>query len=61
MDRLDDDIVALFTKRAYDMAGCTNKKVKVMLNGEMLKIKTFSDYADLYLKNDEAKELPKIT
>lgn len=61
MTRLDDDIVALFTKRAYDMAGCTNKKVKVMLNGEMLKIKTFSDYADLYLKNDEAKELPKIT
>ena len=29
MDKLDDDIVALFTKRAYDMAGCTDKRVKV--------------------------------
>lgn len=24
MDKLDEDIVALFTKRVYDMAGCTD-------------------------------------
>lgn len=61
MDKLDDDIVALFTKRAYDMAGCTDQKVKVQLNGKEIPIKNFKDYCDLYLKNEEHKELPKIT
>jgi len=60
MDSLDDDIVALFTKRVYDMAGVTDKKVNVFLNGQRIDISTFSDYVDLYLKNEEAKELPKI-
>jgi DNA topoisomerase-2 len=60
MDSLDDDIVALFTKRVYDMAGVTDKRVNVFLNGQRIEISTFSDYVDLYLKNEEAKELPKI-
>lgn len=55
MTRLDPDIVALFTKRAYDMAGCTDSKVKVFINGTQIGIKNFSDYVDLYLKNEEAK------
>jgi DNA topoisomerase II len=42
MKELDDDIVGLFTKRAYDMAGCTAKKVGVTLNGKRLEIKNFS-------------------
>ena len=29
MTELDDDIVSLFTRRAYDMAGCTHHSVKV--------------------------------
>lgn len=33
MQNLDNDIVALFTKRVYDMAGITHRKVRVMLNG----------------------------
>jgi DNA topoisomerase-2 len=61
MDRLDEDIVALFTKRVYDMAGCTDSKVKVQLNGSEIPIKNFKQYVDLYLKNEEAKELPVIT
>jgi DNA topoisomerase II len=61
MQRLDEDIVALFTKRVYDMAGITHKKVRVMLNGTMIDVKSFSDYIDLYLKSEENKELPKIT
>lgn len=36
MQRMDDDIVSLFTKRAYDLAGVTDKKVKVVLNGERI-------------------------
>lgn len=33
MDFLDDDIVSLLNKRAYDIAGVTSSKVKVFLNG----------------------------
>jgi len=61
MNKLDDDIMSLFTKRAYDMAGCTDTRVKVHLNGKLIEIKNFSEYVDLYLKNEETKVLPKIT
>lgn len=61
MKNLDDDIVGLFTKRAYDMAGCTEKKVKVHLNGKPIEIENFAEYVDLYLKSEETKTLPKIT
>lgn len=37
MDKLDDDIVALFTRRAYDIAA-SGKGVKVMLNGKRLPV-----------------------
>ena len=33
MQCLDDDIVALMTKRVYDLAGVTDSRVKVKLNG----------------------------
>jgi len=49
MQSLDKDIVALFTKRAYDMAGCTDRRVQVKLNGKQLQIKDFKDYCSLYL------------
>lgn len=49
MDHLDEDIVALMTKRVYDMAGVTPAGVKVKLNGKLLEIKNFVSYADLYL------------
>ena len=32
-DGLDEDVLALFTKRVYDMAACTDRSVKVSLNG----------------------------
>ena len=32
MERLDDDIIALMTKRVYDLAGVTPASVKVKLN-----------------------------
>jgi len=41
MEKLDDDTVALFTKRVYDLAGCTSKKVQVSLNGQQIDIKNF--------------------
>ena len=48
MNELDPDTVALFSKRAYDIAGtmqqCSGKSIRVFLNGVMLPIKSFKDY-----------------
>ncbi|XP_061378128.1 DNA topoisomerase 2 [Danaus plexippus] len=52
MDKLEDDIVALMSRRAYDVAASTTG-VKVYLNGERLKINKFKDYIDLYIKGKE--------
>ncbi|XP_046874585.1 DNA topoisomerase 2-beta isoform X2 [Hypomesus transpacificus] len=50
MDKLDKDIVALVTRRAYDIAGSC-KGVKVMLNGKKLPVTGFRSYVDLYVKD----------
>uniref|UniRef100_A0A8C7U109 DNA topoisomerase 2 n=1 Tax=Oncorhynchus mykiss TaxID=8022 RepID=A0A8C7U109_ONCMY len=50
MEKLDMDIVALLTKRAYDIAGSC-KGVKVMLNGKKLPVTGFRSYVDLYVKD----------
>ena len=34
MSSLDDDIVSLFSKRIYDMAGIVSSKLKVTLNDQ---------------------------
>ena len=60
MDSMDNDIVSLMSKRAYDLAGCTSKKVRVYLNGKKIEINDFNEYCDLYLKTEENKELPKM-
>lgn len=39
MKELDDDIVGLMCRRAYDVAGST-KGVKVLLNGKVLPVST---------------------
>lgn len=44
LDGLTDDIIGLFKKRVYDLAGCTNNKVRVFLNDKEIKIKSFDDY-----------------
>lgn len=50
MDSLDQDIVSLMSRRAYDIAAST-RGVKVFLNGKRVAIKSFKDYVDLYLKD----------
>jgi DNA topoisomerase II len=47
MDSLDDDIVALLSKRVYDIAATNNaagKKLRVHLNGTKIETETFKDY-----------------
>jgi DNA topoisomerase-2 len=51
MDRLDDDIISLLARRAYDIAAST-PGVKVFLNDKKLPITKFEDYCKLYLSSD---------
>ena len=53
MGGLDDDMCALMTRRVYDMAGCTDASLKVVLNGAPVTVKNFKQYAELYLPQDE--------
>ncbi|XP_061597159.1 DNA topoisomerase 2-beta [Cololabis saira] len=50
MEKLDKDIVALLTRRAYDIAGSC-RGVKVSLNGKKLPVTGFRSYVDLYVKD----------
>ena len=47
-DGLDEDTIALLKKRVFDIAGVTDKSVKVSLNGNLLPVHTFEKYIDLY-------------
>ncbi|KAF9056399.1 DNA topoisomerase [Panaeolus papilionaceus] len=53
MDYIDEDTAGLLRKRVYDMAG-TVKDVKVFLDDERLKIKTFKQYVELYVTSAQA-------
>ncbi|RLN49417.1 hypothetical protein BBJ28_00012663, partial [Nothophytophthora sp. Chile5] len=48
MTTLDDDIVALFKKRVYDVAGVSGKGLNVYLNDEKIGIKSFPQYVAMY-------------
>jgi DNA topoisomerase II len=41
MTHLDDDIVSLLTKRVYDIAGVSDRRVRVKLNGRSIEIRDF--------------------
>ncbi|POS85094.1 putative DNA topoisomerase 2 [Erysiphe pulchra] len=65
MDGIDDDFEALMKRRVYDMAG-TVKKVKVYLNGTIIKL-DFKKYMEMYAKainrerGMESSENEKVT
>jgi DNA topoisomerase-2 len=52
MEKLEDDIIALMRRRAFDVAAST-RGVSVFLNGTKLPVKNFKDYIDLYIKKRE--------
>ena len=49
MTGMDDDFEALVKRRVYDLAG-TLSGVKVVLNGEKVKIRNFKQYVEMYVK-----------
>merc|ERR1719319_1356514 len=52
METLDDDVVSMFSRRAYDVAA-SSKGVKVYLNGKKVPVRDFKTYVDQYLKGKE--------
>ena len=50
MTSLDADTVALLKKRVYDMAGVSDKSLKVILNGTPVPVASFKDYAACFQK-----------
>ena len=58
IDNLDKDMIALLKKRVYDIAAVTDKKVKVRFNGNLVPIKNFQQYVDLYIgTKDDTKRV----
>ncbi|CAN8306356.1 unnamed protein product [Cochlearia groenlandica] len=63
MAHLEADVVALMSKRVFDIAGCLGKTVKVELNGKRIPIKGFGDYVDMYLSaanKSRTEPLPRM-
>ena len=48
-NNLTPDMTALFLKRTYDIAAVTDKTVKVKCNGDLIPVRHFQQYVDLYI------------
>jgi DNA topoisomerase II len=46
---LSQDMISLFKRRVYDIAAITDKNVKVKYNGELVPVRNFQQYVDLYI------------
>ena len=53
---LTADMLALFQRRVYDIAGITPKDVKVKMNQQSLKVNDFKHYVQLYLNEEDKKQ-----
>jgi DNA topoisomerase-2 len=53
---LTEQMVQLFQRRVYDISGITSKEVKVKYNDELIPVKDFSQYIQLYTKQDSVSE-----
>jgi DNA topoisomerase-2 len=58
IDGLSEDFIALLKKRVYDISAITDKSLKVKYNSNLIPIKNFQNYIDLYIGNkDESKRV----
>jgi DNA topoisomerase-2 len=53
---LSQDMLKLFQRRVYDIAGITTKDVKVKYNEEQLPVKDFNQYIQLFNDQDKVSE-----
>ncbi len=56
IDNISDDFKALMLRRIYDIAAITDKSIKVKYNSELLEVKNFANYIDLYIGNKNETE-----
>lgn len=50
---LTPDMLALLRKRVFDIAAVTDKNLKVKYNSNLLPVKTFTQYVDMYIGSKE--------
>ena len=53
IEGLSADMVALLKKRVYDIGAITDKSIKVKYNGEIVPVKHFEQYINLYIGADK--------
>ena len=53
---LTADMLALFKRRVYDIAALTDKNLKVKYNGDLIPVKHFQQYVDLYVGDKAATQ-----
>ena len=46
---LTEDVIALLKKRVYDVAAVTDKTLRVKYNSQLIPVKNFQQYVDLYI------------
>lgn len=49
MKGMEDDFYALIVRRAFDISACTDDRVKIFLNGKIIKIRGMEKYIDYFL------------
>jgi DNA topoisomerase-2 len=57
-DILSSDVLALLKKRVFDIAAITDKNIKVKYNNELIPIKNFQQYIDMYI--GEKTVVPRV-
>ena len=55
IDGMTPDMINLFKRRIYDIAAVTSKTVKVKCNSQLIPVKTFQQYVDMYLEDGAKK------
>lgn len=54
--QMNDDLINLMKRRVYDIAALTKKNIKVYLNKEIINIKDFHEYVELFTLEPQVKE-----
>jgi DNA topoisomerase-2 len=54
ISNLTPDIISLLKKRTYDVAAITDKNIKVKYNNNLIPIKNFQQYIDMYIGDKSA-------
>jgi DNA topoisomerase-2 len=55
---LTPDLIALLKKRVYDVAAVTDKTLKVKYNSQLIPVKNFQQYIDMYI--GDKNETPRV-